>query len=107
MPFFSRKRNFNKARSTGMLPEGDIEKGRQPEEKRKKVVTTSQSTNEETHTLPADAFTAALAAIPAAIPEDWCRIWVDNVSTKELGQEERKPATDKAKMNSRRSDGHA
>jgi hypothetical protein len=86
MPFFSRKRNFNKARSTGMLSEGEIEKGRQPVGKRKKVLTTSQSTNQQTHKLAADDLTElALAAIPA---EDRCRIWADNVAAKELGQEE-------------------
>jgi hypothetical protein len=83
---YSRKRNFNKARSTGMLSEGEIEKGRQPVGKRKEVLTTSQSTNQQTHKLAADDLTElALAAIPA---EDRCRIWADNVAAKELGQEE-------------------
>ena len=61
--------------SAGKQPDGKSKsgKGKTVAEQRKKVHSTIQTTStEQTPELAADAFTAALGAIPA---DDWCRTW--------------------------------
>ena len=49
---------------------GETEKGKKPAAQKKRTRTTSQATQTQPLLLAADAFAAALEAIPA---EDWCR----------------------------------
>ena len=51
---------------------GETEKGKQPAEQKKRTRTTRQATQTQPSLLAADAFVAALGAVPA---EDWCRTW--------------------------------
>ncbi len=48
------------------------EKGKQPAAQKKRTRTTRQATQTQPLLLAADAFVAALGAVPA---EDWCRTW--------------------------------
>jgi hypothetical protein len=52
--------------------QGKTEKGKQPAAKKKRTRTTRRATQTQPASLAADAFDAALRAIPA---EDWCRTW--------------------------------
>ena len=58
----------------GKPPEGTdtTEKGKQPAAQKKRTRTTRQATQTQPLLLAADAFAAALEAVPA---EDWCRTW--------------------------------
>jgi hypothetical protein len=58
----------------GKQPEGTgtTEKGKQPAAQMKRTRTTRQATQTQPSVLAADAFVAALGAVPA---EDWCRTW--------------------------------
>jgi hypothetical protein len=58
----------------GKQPEGTgtTEKGKQPAAQMKRTRTTRQATQTQPLLLAADAFVAALGAVPA---EDWCRTW--------------------------------
>ena len=51
---------------------GETEKGKQPAAQKKRTRTTRQATQTQPLLLAADAFAAALGAVPA---EDWCRTW--------------------------------
>jgi hypothetical protein len=51
---------------------GTTEKGKQPSAHKKRTRTTRQPTQTQPLLLTADAFVAALGAVPA---EDWCRTW--------------------------------
>jgi Ran GTPase-activating protein (RanGAP) involved in mRNA processing and transport len=51
---------------------GGNEKGKQPAAQKKRTRTTRQATQTQPLLLAADAFVAALGAVPA---EDWCRTW--------------------------------
>jgi hypothetical protein len=51
---------------------GETEKGKQPAAQKKRTRTTRQATTTQPLLLAADAFAAALGAVPA---EDWCRTW--------------------------------
>ena len=51
---------------------GTTEKGKQPAAHKKRTRTTRQATQTQPLLLAADAFAAALGAVPA---EDWCRTW--------------------------------
>jgi hypothetical protein len=51
---------------------GTVEKGKQPAAQKKRVRSTRQATQTQRALLAADAFVAALGAVPA---EDWCRTW--------------------------------
>jgi hypothetical protein len=61
-------------KSVGKQAEGSCrnEKGKQPAAPKKRTRTTRQATTTQPALLAADAFAAALRAIPA---EDWCRAW--------------------------------
>jgi hypothetical protein len=51
---------------------GEPEKGKQPAAQKERTRSTSQATQMQPLLLAADAFAAALGAVPA---EDWCRTW--------------------------------
>ena len=51
---------------------GETEKGKQPAAQKKRTRTTRQATQTQPLLVSADAFVAALGAVPA---EDWCRTW--------------------------------
>jgi hypothetical protein len=51
---------------------GETQTGKQPAAQKKRTRTTRQATQTQPLLLAADAFAAALEAIPA---EDWCRTW--------------------------------
>ena len=51
---------------------GTTGKGKQPAAQKKRTRTTRQATQTQPSLLAADAFVAALGAVPA---EDWCRTW--------------------------------